>query len=131
MKKIGILNHDISEVIASMGHYQELVICDAGFPIPPGVKRIDLSLTSGMPAFLDVLKTVMIELCVEEVIVAEETEANSPDRLRDINNIFHELTPTVIPHTQFKERSKTAIACIRSGECTPYSNIILVSGVTY
>ncbi|QGQ97770.1 D-ribose pyranase [Paenibacillus psychroresistens] len=131
MKITGILNHSISEVIASMGHYQEIVICDAGFPIPPGVKRIDLSLTPGMPAFLVVLKTVLLELCVEEVVIAEETGIHSPARLLDIRNIFSELTPTVIPHTEFKQRSKTAIACIRSGECTPYSNIILVSGVTY
>lgn len=77
------------------------------------------------------LQTVLLELCVEEVIIAEETGVHSPARLLDIQNIFPELTPTVILHADFKQRSKSAIACIRSGECTPYSNIILVSGVTY
>ncbi|QGQ99710.1 D-ribose pyranase [Paenibacillus psychroresistens] len=131
MKKTGIINHSISEVIASMGHYQKIVICDAGFPIPPHVKRIDVSLTPGMPAFMDVLKTILVELCVEDVIIAEETGLYSPQRLEEITTLFPEINPTFVPHTEFKEQSKTAIACIRSGEVTPYSNIILVSGVTY
>jgi D-ribose pyranase len=56
MKKTGIVNQDISQVIAGMGHYQKIIICDAGFPIPDGVRRIDLSLVPGQPAFMEVLK---------------------------------------------------------------------------
>jgi D-ribose pyranase len=131
MKKTGILNQEIAQVIAGMGHYQKIIICDAGFPIPEGVRRIDLALTPGLPAFMDVLSTVMLELCVEEVIIAEETKENSPQRFEEMKDLFPELTPDLIPHTEFKEISKTVKACIRSGECTPYSNIMLVSGVTY
>ncbi|BBI36654.1 D-ribose pyranase [Cohnella abietis] len=131
MKKTGILNQNISEVIASIGHYHKLVICDAGFPIPPHVKRIDLSLVPGLPAFMDVLRTVLIELCIEEVIIAEETEQQSPHRLEEMKSVLLGVNPSFVPHTEFKELSKSAIACIRSGEVTPYSNIILVSGVNY
>lgn len=131
MKKIGVLNQEIAQVIAGMGHYQKIIICDAGFPIPDGVRRIDLALTPGLPAFMEVLKTVMLELCVEEVIIAQETVENSPQRFEEMKIQFPGITPSLIPHNEFKEISKTVKACIRSGECTPYSNIMLVSGVTY
>lgn len=131
MKKTGILNQDLSRVIAGMGHYQRLIVCDAGFPIPEGVERIDLSLTPGLPAFLDVLKTVLVELCVEEVIVSQETTEWSPARFEEMKADFPGLTPRLVPHTEFKAMSQTVKAVIRSGECTPYSNIMLVAGVTY
>ncbi|RED59139.1 D-ribose pyranase [Cohnella phaseoli] len=131
MKKTPLLNPDISRVIASMGHYQTLVVCDAGFPIPEGVERIDLALTPGMAPFLDVLRTVLSELCVEEVIVARETLDVSPDRYAEMIEALPGIEAKVVPHTSFKELSHSARAVIRSGECMPYSNIMLVSGVTY
>jgi D-ribose pyranase len=131
MKKTGILNYEIAQVIAGMGHYQKIIICDAGFPIPEGVRRIDLALTPGLPAFMDVLTTVMEELYVEEVIISKETTEHSPQRFEEMKAQFPRITPELVAHTEFKEMSKTVKACIRSGECTPYSNIMLVSGVTY
>jgi D-ribose pyranase len=131
MKKTGILNYEIAQVIAGMGHYQKIIICDAGFPIPEGVRRIDLALTPGLPAFMDVLTAVMQELCVEEVIVSKETTEYAPQRFEEMKAQFPGITPELVPHTEFKEMSKTVKACIRSGECSPYSNIMLVSGVTY
>jgi D-ribose pyranase len=131
MKKTGILNKEISDVIAGMGHYQEIIVCDAGFPIPEGVRRIDLALEPGLPAFIDVLRVVLKELQVENVIIASETEEQSPARYQEMRSLFPKLQPQLISHTEFKKKSFVAKACIRSGECTPYSNIILVSGVTY
>ena len=66
MKKIGILNKDISEVIASMGHMDMLVVCDAGLPIPAGVRRIDLALKEGLPGFIETVETVYKELQVAQ-----------------------------------------------------------------
>jgi D-ribose pyranase len=131
MKKNGILNKEISDVVASMGHYHSLVICDAGFPVPDGVRRIDLALEPGLPAFMDVLRVVLKELQVEEIIIASETVDQSPERFKEMIVLFPDITPKLIPHTELKKLSHNAKACIRSGECTPYSNLILVSGVTY
>ena len=36
-----------------------------------------------------------------------------------------------MPHTEFKKLTKNARACVRSGEFTPYANVILVAGVVY
>jgi D-ribose pyranase len=131
MKKQGILGHALSEVIASMGHTDLLVIADAGFPVPPGVQRIDLAVRCGLPAMLDVTQAIASELEVEAVTVADELPAREealPEALRD-------LLPGVslrhVPHEEFKRLSQRARAVVRTGECTPYYNVILTSGVTY
>jgi D-ribose pyranase len=72
------------------------------------VKRIDLSLTPGLPAFMDVLQTVLIELCVEEVIIAQETGQYSPERLLELQSVFAGLKHNFVPHTEFKELSKNS-----------------------
>ena len=131
MKKTGILNKEISNVIAGMGHYQQLVICDAGFPIPRNTQRIDLALEPGIPDFLTTLRVILKELKVERIIIAQETKAFSHQRFQEMTAIFPGLEPQILSHVEFKKLSQDAIACIRTGECTPYSNIILVSGVTY
>ena len=61
MKKIGVINGPISEVIAKMGHYDMLMLGDAGLPIPPGVRRIDLALCQGVPSFIQTLRVVLSE----------------------------------------------------------------------
>ncbi len=131
MKKIGILNKEISSVIAGMGHYHELIVCDSGFPIPAETQRIDVALEPGMPDFLTTLRVVLKELQVEQIILAQEIKTDSPQRLKEIQAMFPGIEPKFIPHEEFKQRSKKAVACIRSGDCIHYSNIILVAGVTF
>ena len=49
---------------------------------------------------------------------------------KDLTRIFEkEMEVEMIPHTEFKKRSKRVKGIIRTGEFTPYSNIILISGV--
>ena len=76
MKKQGVLNWEIASLIAQMGHGDTICIGDAGLPIPSGVKRIDLAVTKGIPDFLSVLRVIVEELAVEEVVVAKELTQN-------------------------------------------------------
>lgn len=131
MKKIGIMNKDISAAIAGMGHRDQIMICGSAFPIPDSAWRIDLALEPGLPAFLDVLRVVLKELKVEEIMIAGETLENSPKRFQEMVEMFPGIEPKVITQAQLKELSKGVKACIRTGECTPFSNIILVSGVIF
>jgi len=131
MKKTGILNHEICEVIAKMGHTDGLAIADCGLPIPDGVKRIDLALVKDIPRFLDTLKAVLLELEVEEVLVAEETVKVSPHVFEDIKREVGDIKITLISHERLKEELKNCKAVIRTGEQTPYANIILKSGVVF
>jgi len=131
MKKTGILNKDISEVIASLGHKDTLVIADAGLPIPAETRRIDLALKANLPSFLDTLEVILQEMQVEEAIVAEEMKEASRRVYNEVTRFLGNVPITAVPHEAFKERTRTARAIIRTGEFTPYANVILVSGVVF
>ena len=131
MKKLGVLNKEISEVIAGMGHYDMLVIGDAGLPIPQGVKRIDLALTKGVPEFLQTLRTVLEELQVERAVIASEMENISPDLYQAVEKMMVDTPIRTVSHEEFKNMTQRAVAVIRTGEFTPYANIILESGVVF
>lgn len=131
MKKIGILNKDVSEVVASLGHKDTLVIADAGLPIPAETRRIDLALTKGVPPFLETLRVILEEMQVEEAIVAEEMKSVSPHMYEEVSRLLSDVPIRTVPHETFKEHTRSAKAVIRTGEFTPYANVILVSGVVF
>ena len=131
MKKIGILNKDISEVIAGMGHTDMLVVADAGLPIPAGVRRIDLAVRPGLPGFLETVEAISGELQVERIVVAEETGQVSPQIHAGLTRTFGGAQVEAVSHERFKELTRGAVAVVRTGECTPYANVILVSGVIF
>lgn len=126
MKKQGILNSEISSVLSYMGHMDTIAIGDCGLPIPEGVKRIDLALTFGEPGFLRTLELVLADMKVEKFILAEETLRENPEITARIGAMFDPQVETqTVPHAVFKEYTKRCKAVIRTGEATPYANIIL------
>ena len=131
MKKIGILNQPISSIIAGLGHTDTLVIADAGLPIPPETRRIDLALTEGIPSFLDTLRVVLTEMEVERAIVAEEMLDSSPQVYEAVKEMLGDVPIETVTHLIFKERTRSARAVIRTGEFTPYANVILIAGVVF
>lgn len=131
LKKSGILNKDISEVIASMGHLDYLTICDAGLPIPESTRRIDLAVQPGLPGFLEVTKAIAEDLKVQRIILTEELKGRNPALDQAVKDIFKDSEVTYVPHEEFKKISTESRAIIRTGECTPYANVILVSGVIF
>jgi len=131
MKKIGIINQPISAVIAGLGHTDRLVIADAGLPIPADVDRIDLALRAGLPGFMETLETVLLEMQVEKAIIAAEISQHNPQIETGIKAVLGDIPIERIPHEQFKQETHTAAAIIRTGEFTPYANIILISGVVF
>lgn len=131
MKIKGVLNQDISQLVASMGHMDKLTICDAGLPIPDYLWRIDIAVTPGLPGFIDVTKAVASELKVQQIILAEELRDKNPKLAQAIKDIFKDADVVYVPHDKFKKLSTESRAIIRTGECTPFANVILVSGVIF
>ncbi|HSC80702.1 MAG TPA: D-ribose pyranase [Chitinolyticbacter sp.] len=132
MKKLGILNRDIARVLAGMGHTDSVVIADCGLPIPAGVECIDLSLAIGDPAFLHVLETVLADQQVERAVFASEALThNSAVAARASGLARDGVQVEYVTHEKFKELSRSARAVIRTGEATPYANVILYSGVIF
>ena len=131
MKKGGILNAELMRVIALMGHTDLLAIADSGFPIPPAVPRIDLALVAGVPSFMQGLAAVLAELQVEAATVAEEMRQRSPALYHATRQALGTIPLTHISHDQLKAMLPRVRAVVRTGEQTPYANILLHSGVTF
>ncbi|MEC1695038.1 D-ribose pyranase [Schinkia azotoformans] len=131
MKKNGILNSHIASVLAELGHTDTIVIADCGLPIPSGVKRIDLSLKIGVPSFLETLNTIIQDMEVEAAILATEIQEKNPGINKSIEDLLAGKELTYVSHEQFKELTKEAKVVIRTGEASPYANIILQAGVIF
>lgn len=135
MKKGRLLNSELSYAVSRIGHTAHITVCDAGLPIPPGVRRIDLAVEPGYPAFLRVLDALLSEMMVEEIVLAEEIREKNAPIFQGILETFasHGLSPkvTLIPHEAFKALARDSEAVVRTGECTPYANVILRSGVVF
>ncbi|GGY18344.1 D-ribose pyranase [Paludibacterium paludis] len=132
MKKLGHLNRDIARVLAGMGHTDSLVIADCGLPIPPGVECIDLSFGRGNPGFPEVLDSILADFQCERALFAEECRGSNPavtGLAEDLGNDGVQVE--YVSHELFKERCRQARVVIRTGECTPYANVILYSGVIF
>jgi D-ribose pyranase len=131
MKKDGILNQDLLNIMGSLGHMDRIVVCDVGLPIDKNVERIDLSITKGVVKFMDVLKPLLNELVVEKIILAQEIVTKSPAMYQEIVALTKDIPLELVSHEEFKKLTKDTKAIIRTGECTPYTNIILQSGVNF
>lgn len=137
MKRNGILNSDIARVLSYMGHTDLLCIGDCGLPIPEETERIDLALRFGQPSFMEVLKEVAKDMKIEKIILAEEMKEKNPEKLQEVLQFFDEyetgfkMKVEYVSHTELKKLTRKCKAVIRTGETTPYANIILQSGCIF
>ena len=134
MKRTPLLHAELSHLIASMGHGDMLVLGDAGRPSPvgPGApQRIDLAVCPGTPDLRTVLQAVLTELQVEGSIIATEALVGDDHQLPAWCAGQLHTQPATVGHTEFKKLCTQARAMVRTGECTPYANIILVAGVAF
>lgn len=133
MKRSGVLNSDLSRIIASMGHTDKLVICDSGLPIPKNSDVVDLALTKNIPRFLDTLKVILEELNVEQAIVTNELVKGNNKYFKQITSLLNGTKIKKVDHEKFKEITRNGgnVTFVRTGEATPYANVILISGVTF
>ena len=132
MKKAGHLNREVSRVLALMGHTDSLVIADCGLPVPEGVECIDLSLALGDPTFFRVLDTVLADFKIERAVFATEAKEYNPAVAACASCLSHEQVQVdFVTHEALKGLTRRARAVIRTGEATPYANVLLYSGVIF
>ena len=133
MKRHGILNSDISRVLSYMGHTDCICIGDCGLPIPDETERIDLAVKFGVPTFMDVLKEVGNDMKIEKIVLAEEIKENNLKVLAEITEYFkgQDVEVEYVSHVGLKQMTRECKAVIRTGETTPYANIILQSGCIF
>ncbi len=131
MKRSGILNAQLAGYIAALGHKDTFMIGDAGMPIPKGIPVVDLVLCGGVPTFRQVMDAVLEETVVEGYTIADEIETKNPVLLSYIQEKLADAEEERIPHTELKKKSADVKFAIRTGEFTPYPNIILRAGVAF
>ncbi len=131
MKKHGILNAKLAAEIAALGHKDCFMIGDAGMPIPKDVQLIDLALCGGVPTFEQVMDAVLDETVIEGYTIAEEINQKNPRLLEYIRKSLPDAEEKMILHIELKEMSKSVKFAIRTGEFTPFPNIILRAGVAF
>ncbi|WEV36672.1 D-ribose pyranase [Lactobacillus sp. ESL0677] len=131
MKKTKVINSDLSRVIATMGHFDKLAIGDAGTPVPKGTEKIDLAVTNGIPSFMDVLNNVLEELGIQRIFLASEIKTENPEMLAQIKKRLPDTPIEFITHDELKESLKDCKAFVRTGEMTPFANILLESNVVF
>jgi D-ribose pyranase len=128
VKRGGIINASLAGELARLGHTDCVVVCDAGFPIPPGPKVVDLAFRFGVPSFETVLSGILEEIVVEGATAAEEIR-DSPEVERILQSLLTD--PGLVSHNELKRMSASVKLIVRTGEATPYANVILRCGVAF
>lgn len=129
MLKSGILNPQLNSLLSRVRHTNMLVISDRGFPFWPMIETVDISLVDGLPTVLQVLQAVRGNFVAGQAFLAEEFLVNNNDDTKKAFAVaLHGIKITYEPHeAKFKPRVPHAIGLIRTGDTTPYANLILVS----
>lgn len=128
MKRATILHRDLSAALASLGHGDMLLVCDAGFPVPNDPRRIDLAVCCDLPRLEPVLEAIAAEGVFEKLTVGHEVRDYNPPLHRELARIFPGLPIDFVPHadimTGLVHRAK---AIVRTGAFNPWGNIVLHS----
>lgn len=131
MKKGGILNRDLNEALAGIGHGDIIMIVDAGFPIPNNRgKRIDLAITKDYPDICKVLEAITGDFIYEACFIAEEQKQYNPKLYSKISTLILRCKVSTVPHTEIlQDISAKASVFVRTGSFEPWGNIVLYSGI--
>ncbi|WP_016614494.1 RbsD/FucU domain-containing protein, partial [Yersinia pestis] len=88
MRPDRILHPELAAALATLGHTDIILVTDAGFPIPPQAKRIDLGFWPGTVDVLHILRVLRKEIFVEEVRFASEVRDCHPQLYRDVQTLY-------------------------------------------
>jgi D-ribose pyranase len=128
MLQTGILNPHVLDLLARIRHTNTLVIADWAFPYWPEIETVDISLTQGIPTVLEVLDLLTPIFKIGHIWQAEEfLSTNEAATIERFKKSFGTIPLTREAHTTFKSRVPQAIGLIRTGDATPYGNLILES----
>lgn len=130
MKRHGPLNLPLSQAIASMGHGDLMIVCDAGFPIPNHVTRVDLAIAQDIPDLETVLTVINEAFIAEKVGYAAEIADNNPPLRDKVHRIFADAEFMTLSHEEILgQMAAKAKVIVRTGAFDPWGNILLYSGV--
>ncbi len=128
MIKSGILNPQISSLLARVRHTNLLVIADRGFPFWPSIETVDISLIDNIPTVLQVLSALRPNFQIGEIFMAKEfLDENTPKVHEQFSQMMAGIPVSYEMHNELKKRVPYAVGLIRTGDTIQYANMILVS----
>ncbi|MDO5508346.1 MAG: D-ribose pyranase [Corynebacterium casei] len=130
MLKRGLINPQLNEALSYLGHTDAVVFADAGLPLPEDVATVDLTVTFGLPTMEDVMRAVMAELVVEGATIAEESPTEFIALVQETGKLADSAI-TKISHEELKASLFDAKLIIRTGDTTPFANVIFRCGVPF
>ena len=130
MKRSGIVHAELSRLIALLGHGDKIVIGDRGLPLPRAVPLVDLALRPGVVDFRTALDALLEEIVVEAHLVATEVAGRPVEGWLD-ERAARLGSRTTVSHTELKAALTGVVFAVRTGEETPYANVILRCGVPF
>ena len=130
MKRTGILNAPLASAIARMGHGDLMIVCDAGFPIPSEVERVDLALMEDVPNLKTVLTAIAGSFIAEKVGFADTLPGHNPVLLQTIRDTFPDAEEEMLTHERIlSDMARSAKVIVHTGAFDPWGNVLLYSGV--
>ncbi|MEX0331862.1 MAG: L-fucose mutarotase [Puniceicoccaceae bacterium] len=134
-----LISPELLEVMARMGHGDELILADAHFP---GESCNDYVIRADGLRIPDLLAAILplfeLDSYVEHplaMMAAVEGDTLDPAVEESYLMSIHQTNPGVAPIERidrfaFYERAKSAFAVVMTGETAKYGNILLKKGVT-
>lgn len=130
MNRHKLLNAELAHAIASMGHGDLMIVCDAGFPIPSDAWRIDLAIVPDVPDLATVLAPIAESFIAERVAYADTLPEYNAPLLATVRRLFAEAEHVLVKHEDIlSEMAAKAKVIVRTGAFDPWGNILLYSGV--
>jgi len=127
MKKSGILNAELMFGLTSLGHYDVVLICDSGFPIPRGADCIDLAIVENLPTMPQVLTAVLGEAIFSDYYIPDNMAERNKASYDYVTGLLSRQTKNEVPFSELCAIAEKAKLIIRTGDCRPCSNVALVS----
>ncbi|HVO69150.1 MAG TPA: substrate-binding domain-containing protein, partial [Aggregatilineaceae bacterium] len=124
----GVLHVQLSQLLASMQRTDSLVISEAVLPVPPGVPCIDLAVSAGVPALLDVARSVATELKGERLVVPAEMKQHWEFLPGALQACFPDARFETVSNDELIDLASKARVMVRTGESTPFADVIVYGG---
>jgi L-fucose mutarotase len=133
-----LLTPELLHVLASMGHGDELVLCDANFPAASVARStvhgrpIHLAGADAPTAVAAILSVLPLDSFVPAPVARMEVtgEPDSvPDVQREVQDLVGEVPMEPIERLSFYEKAKTAFAVVATGERRFWGCFIFQKGV--
>ena len=133
-----LLLPDLVQVLAAMGHGDEIAIVDANFPAASVGRRVIELRGVGSAEVLDAvltvfpLDTVVVPAALTMQVVGDPAAVPEPVAAFAAAMSDHGLGDCEVgqlERNEFYARARNAFAIVRTGELRAYGNILLVKGV--